>query len=120
MKLWNDLSLLQRVVVGVAILLAAIVLPEIAFLVQFGGMEIAFGLILVGLTPAINGLKFQYKRVRHALWLAVLSLQQSASAKPPVFVVQATFCVAALWFTGSLMFGLSFFMPAMLFNGALA
>lgn len=119
MKLWNDLSLLQRVVVGVAILLTAIVLPEIAFLVQFGGMDIAFGLILVGLTPAINGLKLLYKKVRNAPWFAVLLLQQSASAKPPVFAVQAAFCVVALGFTGSLMFGLSFFVPAMLFNAAL-
>ena len=119
MKLWSDLSLVQKVGVGVAILLSAIALPEIAILIQFGGMEIAFGLILVGLTPAINGLKLQYKKARSALWLAALSLQQSAFAKPPVFAVQATFCVAALCFTGSLMFALSFFMPAMLFNGAL-
>ena len=119
MKLWSDLSLVQKMGVGVAILLAAVVLPEIAILIQFGGMEIAFGLILVGLTPAINGLKLQYRKARNALWLAAFSLQQSASAKPPVFAVQATFCVAALCFTGSLMFALSFFMPAMLFNGAL-
>ena len=119
MKLWNDLSLVQKVVVGVAILLVAIVLPEIAILMQFGGVEIAFGLILVGLTPAVNGLKLQYKKAKHTLWLAARSLQQSAFAKPPVFAVQATFCVAALCFTGSLMFALSFFMPAMLFNGVL-
>ena len=111
MKLWNDLSLVQKMGVGVAILLAAVVMPEIAMLIQFGGMEIAFGLILVSLTPAINGLKLQYRKARNALWLAAFSLQQSASAKPPVF--------AALCFTGSLMFALSFFMPAMLFNGAL-
>ena len=47
MKLWNDLSLVQKMGVGVAILLAAVVLPEIAILIQFGGVEIAFGLILV-------------------------------------------------------------------------
>ena len=119
MKLWNDLSLVQKMGVGVAILLAAVVMPEIAMLIQFGGMEIAFGLILVGITPAINGLKLQYRKARSALWLAMVSLQQSASAKPSVFAVQAAFCVAALCFTGSLMFALSFFMPAMLFNGAL-
>ncbi|WP_296047743.1 hypothetical protein [uncultured Alteromonas sp.] len=119
MKLWDDLSLMQRVAAGLLILLAAVVLPEIAFLLQFGGIEVAFGLILVGLTPAITWLRHLHAKVKKALMLGVVSLQQSASAKPSVFAVQAAFCAAALCFTGSGLFAVSFFMPAMVFNGAL-
>ena len=119
MKLWNDLTPWQRAVVGIIIVVAAVVLPEIAFLVQFGGMEIAFGLILVGLTPAINQCRRWYYAVKNAALLVCISLRGSASAKPSVFVLQAGFCVAAFAFTGSVVMAMGFFMPGLLFNSAL-
>ena len=49
MKSWNDLSLLQKAIIGLALTIGAAFLPEIALLVNWGGMEIAFAMILVDL-----------------------------------------------------------------------
>ena len=42
MKNWEDLSLFQKLIIGVAIIAVAVIAPEIAMLLQFGGIEVAF------------------------------------------------------------------------------
>ena len=56
MKSWNELTNLQRAVIGIAMVVAAAVLPEIAFLVQLGGIEVAFALVFASLAPIISWL----------------------------------------------------------------
>ena len=57
--------------------------------------------------------------IENVVSLAIVSWRYSASARPSVFALQASFCVVALAITGSTLFAASFFMPALLFNGAL-
>ena len=49
MKSWNELTNSQRVVIGIAMVVAAAFPPEIAFLVQLGGMEVAFAHVFANL-----------------------------------------------------------------------
>ncbi len=37
MKNWEDLSIIQKLIIGVAIIAVAVIAPEIAMLLQFGG-----------------------------------------------------------------------------------
>ena len=60
MKSWNELTNSQRVVIGIAMVVAAAFLPEIAFLVQLGGMEVAFALVFASLAPLLSWLSTKY------------------------------------------------------------
>ena len=45
MKNWEDLSIIQKLIIGVAIIAVAVIAPEIAMLLQFGGIEVAFAFL---------------------------------------------------------------------------
>ena len=120
MKSWNELTNLQRAVIGIAMVVAAAVLPEIAFLVQLGGVEIAFALVFASLAPIISWFSTKYQAIKECLQTSVVAFRHSASAKPSVFFVQASFCAVALLFTSSGLLAFYFFMPSMLLNGVLA
>jgi hypothetical protein len=119
MKSWDKLTNIQRAFVGIAFVVAAALLPEIAFLVQFGGIELAFTLVLATFSPFLTWLSAKYCAFKDMVTIAYIAYRQSASAKPAVFAVQASFCFAAILFTGSTVFALSFFMPSLLLNGVL-
>ncbi|OFC69398.1 hypothetical protein [Alteromonas confluentis] len=119
MRNWEDLSLLQKLAVGLGILAIGMLAPEIAMLVQFGGIEVAFAFLLFFFKPALVWLQHHYRVTQNALALAVVTLRHSASARPAVFGCQAIFCVTAFMLTGSVVFATSFFMPGLLFNNLL-
>ncbi|MEG3768884.1 hypothetical protein [Alteromonas sp. 14N.309.X.WAT.G.H12] len=117
MKNWEDLTLLQKAIFGVAIVGVALLAPEIAMLVQFGGIEIAFAFLAMYLMPMIRHINNAYSKLNESIKIAVISIQNSASAKPKVFAVQAMFCCTAFLFTGSVAFATIFFMPGLVLNG---
>lgn len=119
MKNWEDLSLLQKLIIGIAILVVAVIAPEIAMLLQFGGIEVAFAFILFSLKPIFHVIRNCYSKIESVAALVVVSWRHSASARPGVFALQASFCLLALATSGSTLFAISFFMPGLLFNGAL-
>ena len=119
MKSLNELTNIQRAFVGIAFIFIAALLPEVAFLVNFGGIELAFALVLASFTPFLTWLGAKYRAFTDIVTIIYIAYRQSASAKPAVFAVQYSFCFAAILFTGSTVFALSFFMPALLLNGVL-
>ncbi len=119
MKIWEYLTFIQKAVVGTTILCIAVFAPEIALLVQFGGIEVAFAFLALYLAPILGHINNHYKKVKHAASLALISYQTSASAKPKVFFVQAAFCCIGFAVTGSLAFSVFFFMPSIVLNGVL-
>lgn len=118
-KNWEDLTFSQKCVVGIVLLALALLAPEFAMLIQFGGIEVAFAFLLLYLKPTLMWLQAKYSKLENQLFTAYLSLTQSASTQPSVFITQATFCCAALALTGSMAFSFSFFMPALLLNSVL-
>ena len=120
MKSWNELTNLQRAVIGISMVVTAAFLPEIAFLFQLGGAEVAFALVFASLAPLITWVSAKYQAIKECLNTSIIAYRHSASAKPSVFLVQASFCAAALLFTSSGLLAFYFFMPSMLLNGVLA
>ena len=47
MKNWEDLTFVQKALIGTCIVAVAAFAPEIALLLQFGGIEVAFTFLLV-------------------------------------------------------------------------
>lgn len=118
MKSWNDLSLLQKAIICLALTVGAAFLPEIALLVNWGGMEIAFAMILASLSPSIHWLTTRITRLREAIQFAVNAYKQSASARPGVYILQTVFFGTAFLMTGSA-FAITFMLPGMMFNSLL-
>ncbi len=46
MKNWEDLTLIQKAVIGIAIIAFGALAPEVAMLLNFGGIEVAFAFLL--------------------------------------------------------------------------
>lgn len=119
MKNWEELSLFQKLIIGFAIIAVAVLAPEIAMLLQFGGIEVAFTFLLFCLKPALDVIQNWYTKFERIAATVVISWRHSASAKPSVFAIQASFCLLAIAMTGSSFFAVSFFMPGLILNGAL-
>ena len=120
MKSWNELTHLQRAIVGIAMIVAAEFLPEIAFLAQLGAMEVAIVLVIVSLAPLVFWVSAKYQKLRKYIYTSIIAFRLSASAKPSEFCVLASFCAQALIFTSSRIMAFRFFMPSILVNGVLA
>ena len=119
MKNWEDLTLLQKALCGLAIVCVAAFAPEIAILAQFGGIEVAFAFLAMYLMPLVRHVQNIYNKLNQKIQLAIVAIQTSASAKPKVFFVQATFCCVAFGLSGSVAFAGFFFMPSLVMNGTL-
>lgn len=119
MKNWEDLTFIQKVAIGIGILVVAAFAPEIAILIQFGGIEVAFAFLLVTFQPILVWLQRCYVQFKNIISLVLISIRYSSFAKPGVFALQASFCCLALALTGSGIFAFSFFMPGMLLNGVM-
>jgi hypothetical protein len=119
MKNWEDLTFVQKALIGICIVAVAAFAPEIALLLQFGGIEVAFAFLLVAFQPFSAWLQRTYVQLRNIMSIAAISIRHSNSAKPSVFALQASFCCLALALTGSGVFAFSFFMPGMLLNGVM-
>lgn len=120
MKNWEDLTFVQKVVIGIGILAIAVFAPEIALLLQFGGIEVAFAFLFLASQPLITWIHRSYAQIKDIANVAITSLSHSKSATPRVFALQSTFCCIAFALTGSDIFAFSFFMPSMLLNGLIA
>lgn len=116
MRNWEDLTLMQKLIIGAGILMLGMFAPEIALLVHFGGIEVAFAFLLFYFNPILNWLAARVEDVNEILTTAFVSYASSASARPKIYATQAVFCCLAFALTGSLAMSVGFLMPGMLFN----
>ncbi|MBT0587181.1 hypothetical protein [Alteromonas oceanisediminis] len=112
---WNDLRGYQKAAFWNAIVFATLFAPEITLLLHFGGIEVVFAFIAYYFSPLFSQIQVFLTKIQ----IAAASYQNSASAKPKVFFVQAAFCSLAFVTTGSIAFAGVFFMPSLAFNGVL-
>tara|TARA_B100002049_G_C15892340_1_gene296315 strand:- start:107 stop:469 length:363 start_codon:yes stop_codon:yes gene_type:complete len=116
---WEELSWQQKAAFWFFIGIAGWFSPEIALLFHFGGIEVVFAFLALYLLPAIRLVLGYYQKCENAVALAAIAYRNSASARPGVYFIQAVFCSVAFIATGSIAFSAVFFMPGMIFNGAL-
>jgi hypothetical protein len=116
---WEDLSLLQKLLFWFAIVVVAVIAPELALLVHFGGIELAFAFLVVYFKPLLTWLVAKYAKLQDFTAISGASIRGSASMSPKVFFTQGSFCMLAIVVTGSVTFSLCFFIPALLLNTAL-
>ncbi|QPG04521.1 hypothetical protein IT774_09720 [Salinimonas marina] len=118
---WHALGLTGKIVIGTAILGAALIAPELALLLQFGGIETAFAYSLLWVAPLLAKTRVVSRQVSSviahlstvagALWH---SLPYRAISRPDVFSAQSLCCLVAWGLTGSVSLALLCYMPGLL------
>jgi Na+/pantothenate symporter len=119
MRNWENLSLIQKVVIGLLITIAAAFAPELMMLVDFGGIELAFSFLLVYCKPLIVWLQPKVNWVSSQINIAKAAFLNSALCQPKVFTTHAVFCSVAMVLTGSFVLSIALFLPALMANGIL-
>lgn len=117
MEHWKKLNLFWKFVFGVALILAAFIAPEVMFVLDFAGIEIAFAFLVLYFKPLLQWFKVAYQELNSSFKLAYSALLTSAFLKPKVFSLQTSFCLVCFVVTGSFLFSTFFLLPAFLGNG---
>jgi len=119
MSNWKELSLIQKVFIGLFIAAAAFVGPEMMFLLDIGGIELACSALFLYFKPLIDWLQPKIKWISIQIHIAKIAFVNSAVFKSKVFTTHAVFCSVAMVLTGSFILSVGFFLPALLANGML-
>ena len=119
MSNWKDLSLIQKVIIGLFIVAAAFAGPEMIFLIDIGGIELAFTALFLYFKPLLVWLQPKVNWIALQVNIAKVAFLNSALFKPKVFTTHALFCSIAMILTGSFVLSVGFFLPALLANGIL-
>ena len=119
MRNWRVLSLIQKVILGLLILVAAAIAPEIVLLLDFGGIELALSFLLLYYKPLYLWLQSKFHWVYSQIKLFCIIFFNCGLFQPKIFTTHAVFCLVAMFVTGSLAFSVGLFLPAMLVNGIL-
>jgi len=119
MSNWNELSLIQKIFVGLFIGAAAFAGPEMMFLLDIGGIELAFGALFMYFKPLIVWLQPKLNWLSSQINIIKVGFIKSAFFQPKVFTTHAVFCSVAMVLTGSFILSVGFFLPALFVNGML-
>jgi hypothetical protein len=119
MSNWKDLSLIQKVIIGLFIVAAAFAGPEMMILLDIGGIELAFTALFFYFKPLIVWLQSKIEWISIQVNIAKMAFLNSSVLKPKIFTTHALFCSVAMILTGSFVLSVSFFLPALLVNGIL-
>jgi hypothetical protein len=119
MKIWYELTKPQKIVLGIVFLMLVPLMPELAIVVDFGGLEMIVAFTLLNAQPFLMWLKSRYDMVKEWGAIARSAMSKSALAKPRVFVVSGVFCSVAMVLTGSVVLSLAFILPSVVGNGLL-
>lgn len=119
MSNWKELGIIQKVILGLFIAVSAFLAPEVMLLLDFGGMELAFGFLLVYCKPLIIWLQPKINWVTSQVNIIKIGFLNSALCQPKVFTTHAAFCSVAMVLTGSFVLSVGFLLPALLANSML-
>ena len=115
MKNWQDLRLWEKTIIGALIIIAAVVSPELMLFIDIGGLELAFGFLVLYYQTLIEWVEAKRQQLNRYINEIKGIILSSAICQPRVFAVKVVYCTTVLSLTGSLMFAAGFFFPAALF-----
>jgi len=101
MKSWNELSLLEKVLLGAFLITILALVPEMGFLIDIGGIELITGIIFI----YASSVKMYFQNL-----LALLAYPQ---IKKKIFLGSALLSSATLLTTGAMLFSGGLFLILM-------
>ncbi len=117
MNRWKDLNFLYKVIIGALLLAGAFIMPELMFVLDIGGLEMAFGFLVLYYKSILTWFEHKLDSIRSILNTVFDVLINSSVATPKTFSVHAVYCVLVLFGSGSLLFSMSFFCHGILIKG---
>lgn len=116
---WQDLKWYHKALFWSFVGLVGWFAPEIALAFHFGGIEVVFAIVVMYYTPILRQIQSLCTELKKSLSFAAITLQHSATAKPKVYFLGASFCCVAFFLTSSVAFSAIFFLPGFVLNGIL-
>jgi hypothetical protein len=117
---WNELSKTKKLAFVLLVAVFVIVSPEFAIFLNFGGMELAVGLLLINLVAIKGRLAGYYYRSKTECELIVSIVASTYLARERVFFLNSGIALAVLLISCSSLMSVGIFMmPAMFPDGQL-
>ena len=114
LKQWHELSVWQKVLLGSLVMVAAVFSPELMLFIDVGGIELAFGFLMMYYRSLILWVEQKIAKVKQTCSLFYATIMNSAFCQPRVFLFHCAYCGLVLFTTGSLYFAMGFVGPAFL------
>lgn len=111
---WKSLSKTQQWLAVLSILVLAVFMPEIAFIVDFAGIESAILFLLYYFKPQLNWMSLKLSQIRQDFRIGVQLLRQTLAVTGKGFSVSTTFSCGLVYLTSSFVLGGIIWMPALL------
>lgn len=117
MNEWKELSLTKKILIVIAVLIVGSIAPELFMVVDIAGIDVAILCLIIYFKPVIEWIKCKKAEVIEELRIVKEVILNSALARPKVFTLNTIYCSLFMFMTGSLIFSLSLFLPALFVSG---
>ncbi|APV48994.1 hypothetical protein BWI17_04440 [Betaproteobacteria bacterium GR16-43] len=98
MRRWDELGKATQVLVALVLALLAVAVPEIAFLMMMGGVDLTWLVLLSFVAPLLVMVRESLRQFAAALRACV---SRSLLARPAVFAMSAAFALLAFVLSGN-------------------
>ena len=115
--MWKSLGVIPKVMFILVITAIIPFAPELMLIVDFGGMELVFGFLMIYYQPIILRIKRVIASIEQTFVLLSIAVKNSLIVQPKVYLTHSIMSVCVLFFTGSLMYSVALFMPVLMMNG---
>ncbi|WP_448564109.1 hypothetical protein [Thalassotalea ganghwensis] len=117
--MWSKLGVIQKCFFIAAMAVIIPFAPELMLIVDFGGIELAFGFLLLYYQPILLRICAIKTKIGKFITHCIAGVKASALTRPRIYLVHSAFTCGAFIITGSLAFSLVFLMPTLLVNGVI-
>ena len=114
---WQDLKVWQKLSVVLLALIASMMMPELMFIMDLGGIELVFSFMVLYYQSIIAWFDKKITALKTVVFILHTQFNNSLLSRPRVLFSHAVYCITVFSFTSSLMFSMSFLTPAF-FMGA--
>lgn len=124
MNEWKNYSLTKKIALSFLMTMLvlstpmlAIFMPELLILIDFGGLELTVGFIILNFKPFISKCNQFLQSINIALQILQNSIVNSVLMKPRYYYSHQALSVFILFLSGSVLLSLTIFVPAIYLGG---
>ncbi|MGJ8664175.1 MAG: hypothetical protein ACSHWU_11010, partial [Marinicella sp.] len=94
----------------------AMIMPELVYLIDLGGIELILGFMVLYVKSLIAWFELRIAEIKRFIDVVYQTLLNSALSRPHVLSFQVVYSLMVMGITGSVLFSLSFIGPVLLVN----
>ncbi|PWK52896.1 hypothetical protein [Pleionea mediterranea] len=118
MDFWRNRSLLSKLCLGMIVLVAACLAPELMLLLDLGGIEFVISCLAIYYKPVIEWVRDKIQTVNNIVIITLTHLRICVLSRPASFSIHVTYCCLLVLLTGAVYMPFGAFIPALLVSDA--